>query len=259
MGEKTNIAWTEATWNPWVGCEKVSPGCDNCYAEREMNRWGRDFYVVRRTKDPTFYAPLKKWKEPKLIFTCSFSDFFHADADQWREDAWKVIEATPWHTYQILTKRPSRMLSWLKTHEWPSNAWAGVSVESQQYAHRLDVLAKVPAPVRFVSAEPLLEKLNLTNWLGELCGEPCECPMGNKIQWVIAGGESGRYFRALDLDWIRSLRDQCAKAGVPFFYKQDAGPVPVSHPTLDGRLHEAMPDWTPVARAPVTPSTLSLF
>ena len=107
MGERTGIEWTDSTWNPWMGCHKVSPGCKHCYAERETTRWGKDFSQVRRSKT-TFDAPLR-WKEPRRIFTCSFSDFFIEEADVWRDDAWEVIRQTPQHIYQILTKRPERI------------------------------------------------------------------------------------------------------------------------------------------------------
>lgn len=214
MGETTSIEWTNATWNPWMGCSKVSPGCDSCYMFAGMLRYGRDPETVQRTKDTTFYAPLR-WKEPKRIFTCSWSDFFHKQADSWREQAWDVILQTPQHTYQILTKRPGLMVAWAKTHPWPRHVWAGTSVESQRYAPRLDVLARVPAEVRFVSVEPMLGPVDLRPWLWWGMGS-----RAGTLDWTIAGGESGPGARPAHPDWFRSVRDQCQVAGVPFFFKQ---------------------------------------
>lgn len=232
MAEHSEIAWTNGTWNPWVGCEKVSPGCDNCYAETLETRYGRDFSKVRRSS--TFNNPLH-WKEPRLIFTCSMSDFFHNDADQWRKEAMEIIKATPQHTYQILTKRPTRAVRWAAANGWPQNAWIGTSVENRQFEHRAFSLLAFPAKVRFISAEPLLEAIDLRDYLGE----------GNCINWVIAGGESGKNRRPLNLDWIRSLRDQCVDAGVPFFYKQGSAFAPGQDRVLDGRTWDEIPQVHP--------------
>src|SRR4051794_20471332 len=127
MGRHSAIEWTDATYNPWRGCDKVSPGCAHCYMFREQRRYGRDPSVVVRAKDPTFYAPLR-WQEPALVFTCSWSDWFHEAADSWREDAWDVLRQTPHLTYQILTKRPERITE-LLPEDWGdgwSNVWLGV-------------------------------------------------------------------------------------------------------------------------------------
>jgi protein gp37 len=164
MGEKTEIAWTEKTYNPWQGCTKMSPGCAHCYMFRDKRRYGQDPLVVVRSKDPTFYAPLR-WREPALVFTCSWSDFFHAAADEWRDDAWDVIRRTPHLTYQILTKRQDRILQCLPPDwgpvGWP-NVWLGVSVENQHFADiRIPALLQVPARVRFLSCEPLLGPVDL--------------------------------------------------------------------------------------------------
>lgn len=164
MGEKTGVSWTHHTVNFWIGCDQVSPGCAHCYAKTLTERWGKDFSILRRTSDATFYAPLK-WKEPALVFTCSMSDFFHEDADQWRDDAWDVIRRTPHLTWQILTKRPERILEHLPA-DWGalgwSNVWMGTSVENQHFADiRIPLLLKVPAVVRFLSCEPLLGPLDL--------------------------------------------------------------------------------------------------
>lgn len=246
MGETSEIGWTNATWNPWMGCSRVSPGCLNCYMFTGMRKFGRTPEVVQRTSKQTFNAPLR-WKEPKLIFTCSWSDFFHKDADQWREDAWEIILATPWHTYQILTKRPGRAVAWAKTHPFPDNVWIGTSIESQKYAPRIDVLARIPAKVRFVSCEPLLERLNLSEYL--VCDDPFapgfdffspeRFPV---ISWVIDGGESGPNRRPANPEWFRSLRDQCLEAGIPYFHKQGNDFKPGQDRVLDGRTWDEMPE-----------------
>ena len=178
MGEATMISWTGASWNPWEGCQKVSPGCDRCYMYRDLGRWGMDGGVIRRYAPATFNAPLK-W-ESALIFTCSHSDFFLAQADEWRPEAWDIILRTPQHTCRLLPKRPTRILAWARKYGWPDHCWAGVSVESRKYLHRVDVLRQMPAKYRFLSLEPLLEDLGEINLDG--------------IGAVIVGGESGPGF-----------------------------------------------------------------
>lgn len=207
MGESTNIEWTDATQNFWRGCRKVSPGCAHCYMFDGQRRWGRDPSVVVRASDATFRAPLR-WSEPRLIFTCSWSDFFIEDADGWRDDAWDVIRRCPQHTWQILTKRPEMIADRLPA-DWGggwSNVWMGVSIENRAFVQRADALREVPAAVRFISAEPLLGPLE------GLCLDG--------IDWLIAGGESGPAARPCETDWLRSLRDQCSAAGVIYFLKQ---------------------------------------
>lgn len=209
MSEHSGIEWTDATWNPWRGCTKVSPGCAHCYMFRDQERYGRDPSVVVRSKT-TFADPLK-WHAPKVVFTCSWSDWFHEAADPWRDEAWDVIRRTPQHTYLILTKRPERMaprLPWSAFGDpWP-NVWLGVSVENQRVAHRVGVLVTVPATRRFISAEPLLGPVSL--------------PLQG-IDWLIAGGESGPDCRPMELDWARQLRDTCNYHEVAFFLKQLGG------------------------------------
>lgn len=212
----TTISWTDETWNPWQGCTRVSPGCANCYmfAERE-GRFGIPSGVVTRSSPTTFRKPLSKtWKDPRKIFTCSWSDFFHEGADSWRNEAWDIIRQTPQHTYQILTKRPLRILACLP-RDWGDgwdNVWLGVSIESQQAAWRASVLAsQIPARIRFISAEPLLGPVDFDREVLE------------RIQWVIGGGESGLNARAADLDWFRSLRDQCTSMGISYWHKQNGG------------------------------------
>ena len=205
MAKETHIEWTTSTHNPWRGCHKISPGCANCYMFRMQRRYGRDPGVVVRSKT-TFLDPLK-WKDPRLIFTCSWSDFFIEDADPWRTEAWDVIRATPLHTYQILTKRPENISDRLPD-DWPlPNVWLGVTVEDRiNGLPRIDILRGIPTAVRFISAEPLLEDLGEVDLSG--------------IDWAIIGGESGPKARRIKPEWARSLRDQCVEAGIPLFFKQ---------------------------------------
>ena len=241
MAETTGISWTDATWNPWMGCTKVSPGCDNCYMFRDMRKYGRNPDIVQRTSPTTFNAPLK-WKDPKLIFTCSWSDFFHHGADAWRDEAWDIMTNTLHHTYQLLTKRPGLMVEWARMHGWTNNIWAGTSVESQKYAPRLDVLARVPARVKFVSVEPMLGPVDLTRWL-----------LGSvdmtKLSWVIVGGESGPGHRPMQSVWLEDLAQQCDALQVPLFVKQDSGPKPGQQGCISDRLwaRKEMPAETPEA------------
>lgn len=205
MGQNSRIEWCGGTWNPWRGCHKVGPGCQNCYMYREQRRYGRDPTVVVRSKT-TFSDPLK-WKERKLIFTCSWSDFFIEESDGWRDEAWDIIRCTPHHVYQILTKRPHRIADHLPL-DWPlANVWLGVTVENRRHGlPRMDMLRSIPAAVHFISAEPLLEDLGRLNLDG--------------MEWVIVGGESGPSARRMNPAWARRIRDQCAKLGIPFFFKQ---------------------------------------
>jgi protein gp37 len=230
MGDNTAIEWTDGggTWNPWMGCTKVSLGCARCYMYTAMRRYGRDPAVVVRSKT-LFSVPLK-WKEPRKIFTCSWSDWFHPAADVWRDEAWDVIRQTPRHTYQILTKRPELIPGRLPS-DWGdgwANVWLGVSVESQGYVRRIDHLRRRPARVRFLSLEPLLGPLPNLDLTG--------------IHWVIVGGESGPGFRPCDPAWVLSIRDQCVAAGVSFFFKQWGGrTAKAGGRELDGRTWDEFP------------------
>lgn len=222
MGDRSKIEWTDATWNPWYGCTKVSPGCAHCYMFREQYAYGRNPELVTRSKTK-FNDPLR-WKEPRTIFTCSWSDFFHEAADAWRDEAWEIIRRTPQHRYLILTKRPERIadrLPWWpptaridgrgELQGWP-NIWLGVSIENRRWEERVYALLGAAALHHdqfFVSAEPLLERVEIP-WLGLKAG----------IGWVIAGGESGPGARPFDLAWARDLLHQCRAARVPFFLKQ---------------------------------------
>jgi protein gp37 len=259
MGERSAIEWTDATWNPWRGCDKVSPGCAHCYMFTEQRRYGRDPSVVVRCSDATFYAPLlaKKWRDLSLVFTCSWSDWFHEDADPWRDEAWSIIRQRPDLIFQVLTKRPERMAAHLPD-DWGDgypNVWLGVTIENRRFVARADLLRAVPAALRFVSAEPLLgplyPDLSVAYWDGSrgigVWGDGYEGDQLNlvDIDWLICGGESGAKCRPFDLDWARDLRDACSVAGTAFFLKQLGG-----HPdkrggdqaVLDGRRHIELPE-----------------
>ena len=208
----TKIEWTDETVNFWMGCTKVSEGCKFCYLYRDKERYGQDPRKVVRTRDKTFYEALS-WKEPQLIFTCSWSDFFIPDADLWRDDAWDVIRRTPQHQWQILTKRPELITERLPS-DWGGgydNVWLGVSVESVAYLHRIKTLTAIPAKIHFLSVEPLLSpipNLNLAD-----------------IEWLIIGGESGNdtgkhRHRPCELEWIEDIVSQGKRHNVPTFVKQ---------------------------------------
>lgn len=198
MGADSKIQWTGNTWNPWHGCIKVSPGCKFCYMYRDKERYGQDPTDVVRSKN-NFNDPLK-WKEPKLIFTCSWSDWFIEQADPWREEAWKIIKNTPHHTYQILTKRADRIKKCLPAN-WGDgypNVWLGVSTEGDYHAatDRILELRDIPASVKFISFEPLIRDLYERYVLN--------------VDWIIIGGESGNEtgnyrYRKCSLKWIEGI------------------------------------------------------
>jgi protein gp37 len=243
MGDKSAIEWTEATWNPTTGCDRISPGCDNCYAltlAKRLKAMGNAKYQVDgdpRTSGPGFgvmehedalEVPVR-WATPRVVFVNSMSDLFHARVSgEFIGRVFDVMASTPRHTYQLLTKRPQRLARLASDLPWTSNIWIGVSVETMTQAWRLDSLRDVPAAVRFVSAEPLLGSLAGIDLAG--------------IDWLIAGGESGRSHRPVDAQWVRELRDQCARDDVAFFFKQWGGRTPKAQGrVLDGVLHDAMP------------------
>ena len=231
MAKQTGIEWTDATWNPWHGCIKVSPGCKNCYMYRDKIRYGQEPMNVVRSKT-TFNDPLS-WQTPTLIFTCSWSDWFIEAADAWREEAWNIIRQTPLHTYQILTKRPERILKNLPDdwYDGWDNVWIGVSIENQKYVFRKDMLVSVPSKVRFLSVEPLLGPVDL----GSLKG----------IHWVITGGESGPGARPMNPKWAIDIKNQCLASNVPYFHKQNGGTFKVEDAWggrhLEGRTWDGMP------------------
>lgn len=204
MADKSNIEWTDATWNPWHGCHKVSAGCKNCYMFAEKRRYSQNPDVVVRSKT-TFSAPLK-WKEPKLVFTCSWSDFFIEEADEWRQEAYTIMRRTL-HTYQVLTKRIERALNLaLLPDPVISNMWLGASVENRELKRRIDWLRDAEVALRFLSIEPLLEDIGDLDLRG--------------IGWVIVGGESGTGARPFQINWARRIVAQCREQKVPCFVKQ---------------------------------------
>lgn len=229
---RTGIEWTDRTWNPATGCTKVSPGCKNCYAETLTKRFRNTFpNGFRFTLHPErLYEPLK-WRRPSLVFVNSMSDLFHEDMpDEFLLAVFEVMVSCPQHTFQVLTKRAERLLELASELPWPDNVWMGVSVENQKFAWRVDALRQSPAKVKFLSCEPLLGPLQL-----DLRG----------IDWVITGGESGPRHRPVDVDWVRSIRDQCLEANVAFFHKQWGGAQPKSRGReLDGRTWDEMPTGT---------------
>lgn len=241
MADRSAIEWTNATWNPVTGCTRLSPGCDHCYALTFAERFrGVTGHPYEQGFDLALWPkrlglPLD-WKSPRLIFVNSMSDLFHEDIpDSYIRDVFAVMERASWHTFQILTKRPKRMLKLAPTLPWPDNIWAGTSVELDRYAWRANhYLRQVPAQVRFVSAEPLLGPLP------SLKLEP--------LNWVITGGESGPRHRPCDADWVRDLRDRCVGAGVAFFHKQWGGSRPkAGGRELDGQTWDQLPSQRPSA------------
>lgn len=341
---KTTIPWTDETWNPVTGCSIVSPGCENCYAAAIALRFKRTPFPWTgnhaadnvRLHGERLEEPLH-WQTPRRVFVNSMSDLFHELVpDDFLDRVFTIMALTPHLTYQILTKRPERMLAymtersaqqmndaidaaslWLKwgsslrlTTTWPlPNVWLGTSVEDQRRAdERIPLLLLTPAAVRFLSVEPMLDAVDIgmssavcsccprwpsrwvrlsrsvradpylmmidrpratatagiyrakSNWHGALSVpandgkhlglKPAEFEALPRLDWVICGGESGPHARPMDIDWARSVRDQCAAAGVPFFYKQLGGRYPDRDRLLDGRMWEEMPVWQPAAVAP---------
>ena len=247
MARGTRIEWCTASWNPWYGCDRVSPGCAHCYAAAWAKRTGRSF-AVQRAAASTFVAP-QRWSQPEIVFTCSLGDFFHEDADEWRGDAWGVIRTTPQHTYLILTKRTELIADRLPS-DWPlPNAWLGASVESQKQMHRLLDILKIPAAGRFLSMEPLLGPVDL-GLLGtlpkKLTGGSYEL-VCDRLHWVVVGGESGPEWRPMKPEWVWSVRGQCEVAEIPFFFKQWGG-----HPDKRGG-DAALLDGELVRESPLTP------
>ncbi|MBA4344481.1 MAG: hypothetical protein C0423_20265 [Methylibium sp.] len=212
----SRIEWTEQTWNPTVGCTKISPGCKNCYAEamaRRLNAMGAPGYgngFVLTVLPERLDDPIKR-KKPTVYFVNSMSDLFHEKVpDVYIERVFEVIQRTPQHTYQILTKRAARMARFFKTRQVPTNAWLGVSVEDKKYGvPRIDHLRKVPARIRFLSVEPLLEDVGVLDL--------------HDIQWVIVGGESGQKARPMHRAWALNVQQQCEAQNVAFFFKQWGG------------------------------------
>jgi protein gp37 len=251
MRNSTQIEWTDSTWNPTTGCTQVSDGCDHCYALTLARTRLADGYLRRlpvvqteanvadpfavRTWEERLSQPVR-WADSRRIFVNSMSDLFHKDIpESFVRRIFEVMLRVDRHIYQVLTKRPGRAVRFFERNQdlfpegrVPAHIWMGTSVENQSVAYRVAQLRSLPAVVRFLSCEPLLGPLTL-----DLTG----------IHWVIVGGESGADFRPLDLDWARSIREQCGEAGVAFFFKQIGGRTPKSGGrTLDGEIYDAYPD-----------------
>jgi protein gp37 len=232
VAQKTNIEWTDTTWNPVTGCTKVSSGCDNCYAERFSERF-RDvpghhfetgFDLTLRSE--RLALPLS-WRQPSRVFVNSMSDLFHKDVPApYIGQVFETMERADWHTFQVLSKRSSRLRNFVNERYGdsgaPPNIWLGVSIEDRANLVRLRHLKETEASVRFVSFEPLIGPIGEVDLAG--------------IHWVIVGGESGPHFRPIKARWIREIREQCLESGGAFFFKQWGGRVPkAGGNTLDGR------------------------
>lgn len=251
MSEKTIIAWTDRTANFWMGCQKVSDGCKNCYAENlTKNRMGISVWgppsTTKRQPVKGIWANVRAWEKeaasgvpgargpglPLLVFTGSLMDWAedHKDAEAIRPRMWEAIRQSPHLHFQMLTKRPERIAQLLPA-DWGaggySNVWLGTSIEDMRVAKRADHLRKIPAVVRFISYEPALGPLHEIDLTG--------------IDWVIAGGESGPKFRTMDLDWARAMRRKCEAEGVVYFFKQSSAYRTEMGTTLDGETVRKYP------------------
>ena len=239
MPDKSAIEWTDATWNPVTGCTKISPGCAYCYAEGITLRFKRGGpFLPGKTTINLHYDRLDwpgKWKSPRRVFVNSMSDLFHDEVPfDFVQRVFEQMERFDHHTYQVLTKRPERMLAYFQQSErqfWPDNVWVGVSVENQYWAdRRIPILNKIPAKVRFLSVEPLLKAVDLRQHL-------------ENIHWVIVGGESGSRSRPMKEEWAECIRDACTEAGVAFFFKQWGGRnKKITGRELDGQIWDEMPN-----------------
>lgn len=235
---KSAIEWTESTWNPLTGCNKISPGCKNCYAERMSKRlqaMGLEKYRngFQLTLHPEVLEEPLNWTKPQMIFVNSMSDLFHKDVRlEFIQEVFNVMCRAHWHTFQVLTKRADRLLELDSQLAWPANVWMGVSVENSDYKFRIDLLRETHAGIKFLSLEPLLGPLpnmNLTN-----------------IDWVIAGGESGPKARPIKAEWVQDIRNQCIHASVPFFFKQWGGTnKKKTGRLLDGEIWDGLPISVP--------------
>jgi len=235
MAQSSKIEWTEVTWNPITGCTKISPGCRHCYAERIAYRFAGIHGFPKRPHhfDVTLhYGRLKQplsWKKPRVVFVNSMSDLFHQDVPvEFIQQVFKVMRTASTHTFQVLTKRSSRLLELNTQIDWPSNVWMGVSIENQDYKFRIDDLKQTGASVKFLSLEPLL-------------GPMPDLDLQD-IHWVIVGGESGPKARSIKKQWVVDIKEQCQTASIPFFFKQWGGiNKKRSGRQLEGRTWDEMP------------------
>jgi protein gp37 len=249
VSTKTSIEWTEATWNPTTGCDRISPGCDHCYAmtlAKRLKAMGQPKYQQDgdpRTSGPGFGITTHvsaldlpaSWSTPRMVFVNSMSDLFHDRVPvEFIRRVFETMAAAPQHTFQILTKRSRRLRRVSGELPWPENVWMGVSIETDKYLFRAADLRQVPAAVRFLSLEPLLGPLPNLSLDG--------------IDWVIVGGESGPGARPVNLAWVTDIRDRCTSAAVPFFFKQWGGRTPkAGGRDLEGRTWDEMPGAVPIA------------
>ena len=231
---KTKIEWTESSWNPVTGCSKVSLGCKNCYAERMAKRlqaMGQPNYKngFKVTCHPNVLEYPLKWKKPRMIFVNSMSDIFHEDIPlDFVKSIFETMNKAYWHTFQILAKRSIRMLELSDKLNWTPNIWTGVTVESYRYKYRIEHLKQIPANIKFLSLEPLIEPIGELNL--------------NGINWVIVGGESGIGARPIKKEWVLNLKTQCDKQNVPFFFKQWGGVnKKKTGRLLEGKIYDQMP------------------
>jgi protein gp37 len=242
MPTKSNIEWTEMTWNPVTGCTKISQGCKHCYAERMAKRltaMGSDRYRngFRITLHPDLLDVPRKWRQPRVVFVNSMSDLFHEDIpDAFIQRAFATMRDCPQHTFQVLTKRAERLAALAPSLPWPHNVWMGVSVEDARVVDRIGYLQKAPAAVRFLSLEPLIGPLEGLRLEG--------------IDWAIVGGESGPRARPMKPEWVKSILRQCRAASVAFFFKQWGGVrKDMTGRKLNGTFYNEMPRPAQVARA----------
>ena len=234
MSDRSAIEWTDASWNPLTGCTQVTPGCDHCYAKTFAERFrgvkdhpyeqGFDF----RLWPERLELPLR-WRQPRRVFVNSMSDLFQNEVPEiFIVKVFEIMGRADHHVFQLLTKRSARLARLRDVLPWPDNVWVGVSIENNAYVSRANHLRKVPAAVRFISAEPLLGPLDRLNLEG--------------VDWVITGGESGPGYRPCDPDWVRDVRDRCNQQGIAFFHKQWGGIRPKAKGrVLDGRTWDEMP------------------
>ncbi|MCK5594571.1 phage Gp37/Gp68 family protein [bacterium] len=234
MASKSSIEWTESTWNPVTGCSKISPGCENCYAERMAKRLQAMGQVNYRNgfelacHEHVLELPLK-WRKPQTIFVNSMSDLFHTKVSiSFIKKIFNIMSEAHWHQFQILTKRAERLVDLAPHLNWPQNVWMGVTIESPSYLCRLEYLRNVPASVRFLSMEPLLNAIPKFDLSG--------------IDWVIVGGESGPGARPIRKEWVIDIHENCKKQKVPFFFKQWGGTnKKKAGRLLDGKIISEMP------------------
>ena len=241
---RSAIEWTQSTWNPVTGCTKISPGCQNCYAERMSKRlkaMGQPNYAngFRLTMHKHVLEMPLRWKRPQVIFVNSMSDLFHEGVPlEFITKVFDVMVEASHHRFQVLTKRSNRLYDLASKLPWPTNVWMGVSVEDSAHLYRMDHLRQTDAQMKFVSFEPLLGPIHCLNLGG--------------IDWAIVGGESGPRARPINPDWVREIRNQCLSEGVPFFFKQWGGVNKKRNGrVLDGRTWDEMPAEIPALNSAI--------